>query len=174
MNELPLITVGRHCCSESIDIDNYRPLTGDALIDEIHALAEGLRGLRVCEINATASGGGVAELLSRELPVYTALGIQADWRIIHGDKAFFTVTKQFHNAMQGALVRLTEDMEEEYRKHNRTSAELLGDHYDVYMVHDPQPAALRYFHEATKAKWIWRCHIDTSAPNPDVWQFLRP
>lgn len=171
---LPKVTVGRHRCSESVHIDNYRPLVGDQLIDEIQALAEDLRGLRVCQISATASGGGVAELLSRELPIYTALGIEADWRIIHGDKSFFTVTKQFHNAMQGARIRLTEDMEEEYRKHNRTSADLLEDHYDVYVVHDPQPAALRHFRKATKAKWIWRCHIDSSEPNPDVWQFLRP
>lgn len=171
---LPQITVGRHCCSESINIDNYRPLVGDEMVDEIHTLTKELRGLRVCEINATASGGGVAELLSRQLPIYTALGIQADWRIIHGDKAFFTVTKQFHNAMQGARIRLTDDMEKEYRKHNRTSAALLEDHYDIYLVHDPQPAALRYFHQETKAKWIWRCHIDSSEPNPDVWQFLRP
>ena len=171
---LPQISVGRHCCSESIRIDNYRPLVSDELIDEIQQLTKALNGLRVCEINATASGGGVAELLSRELPVYAALGIQTDWRIIHGDKSFFTITKQFHNAMQGADIRLTNAVKEEYLKHNRMSANLLEDQYDVYVVHDPQPAAFRHFREATKAKWIWRCHIDSSEPNPEVWQFLRP
>jgi trehalose synthase len=171
---LPRIAVGRHRSSESVKIDSYRPLVGDKLVDEIHSLATKLRGLRVCQINATASGGGVAELLSRELPVYTALGIQMDWRIVHGDKSFFNVTKQFHNAMQGARIDLTEDMKDEYRKHNRTSAEMLEEHYDIYIVHDPQPAALRYFHNETHATWIWRCHIDSSEPNPGVWEFLRP
>jgi trehalose synthase len=171
---LPQISVGRHCCSESIHIDNYRPLVGDELVDEIQQLAKELKGVRVCEINATAGGGGVAELLSRELPLYIALGMQTDWRIIHGDKSFFTITKRFHNAMQGADIRLTREMEEEYLKHNRISADLIEDQYDVYVVHDPQPAALRHFRKATRAKWIWRCHIDSSEPNPEVWQFLRP
>lgn len=170
---LPQIAIGRHS-AESIQIDNYRQLVGGELVDEILELADELKGLRVCQINATASGGGVAELLSRELPIYRALGIHADWRIIHGDKRFFTVTKQFHNGLQGADFPLTEEMKEEYLKHNEASAGLLEDEYDVYLVHDPQPAALRHFRKKTKAKWIWRCHIDSSAPNRGVWEFLRP
>jgi trehalose synthase len=171
---LPQVSLGRHCCSESIFIENYRPLVGDELIDEILVLAGELKGLRVCEINSTASGGGVAELLSRQMPVWNMLGIKNDWRIIHGDKDFFTITKQFHNAMQGAHVALTGNMQDEYLRHNKISAELLEDHYDVYVVHDPQPAALRYFRKGSKAKWIWRCHIDSASPDPQVWEFLRP
>lgn len=170
---LPRIAIGRQS-AESIQIDNYRKLVGGELVDEILKLANELKGLRVCQINATASGGGVAELLSRELPIYLALGIRADWRIIHGDKRFFTVTKQFHNGLQGAEFPLTEPMKEEYLKHNEASAELLEDEYDVYIVHDPQPAALRRFRKKTKAKWVWRCHVDSSTPNPAVWKFLRP
>lgn len=171
---LPQVSVGRHRCSEAVFVENYRPLVGDELVDEILALAKDLKGLRICEINATASGGGVAELLSRQLPVYHALGIENDWRIIHGDKDFFTITKQFHNAMQGARVHLTAHMQDDYVSHNRVSAEQLEDNYDVYVVHDPQPAALRYFRKKTKAKWIWRCHIDSASPDRQVWEFLRP
>jgi trehalose synthase len=171
---LPKIALGRHCCAEGNNPDNYRPLVGDALIDEIQQLAGELKGLRLCHINATASGGGVAELLHRQLPLYHALGIDADWRIIHGDKDFFRITKGFHNALQGAEFRITASIAEEYLANNRQSAELLEDHYDVYLVHDPQPAALRRFARKDASRWVWRCHIDSSTPYPEVWEFLRP
>ncbi|MBI2822629.1 MAG: glycosyltransferase [Acidobacteria bacterium] len=171
---LAQVLVGRHCCAESGRIDDYRPLVGDEMVDEIQELSRQLRGLRVCQINATATGGGVAELLNRQLPIYAALGIRADWRVIHGDKRFFTITKQFHNALQGADIQLTGAIQEEYLKHNQISAGGLEDDYDLYVVHDPQPAALKHFRKASKGKWLWRCHVDSSTPNPAVWQFLRP
>jgi len=145
------------------------------LIDEIRQLGEDLRGLRVCEINATAAGGGVAELLSRLIPVYLALGIATDWRLIYGDKDFFAITKSFHNALQGAELRLTSKARQAYLDHNQKSAEMLQEDYDVFVVHDPQPAALRHFKDPQhKRRWIWRCHIDSSQPSGEVWEFLRP
>lgn len=171
---LPRIAVGRHCCAPSTNLENYRPLVGDELIDEIRELSHDLKDLRLCQLNATASGGGVAELLGRQIPLYQALGIHAEWRVIHGDQEFFTITKAFHNALQGAECRLTSSTKQEYLEHNRISAEMLDGPYDVYIVHDPQPAALRHFKKNDKSKWIWRCHIDSSTPNAEVWQFLRP
>ena len=171
---LPQVAISRHCCAESTNLENYRPLVGDELIDEIHEISREFKGLRLCHINATASGGGVAELLVREIPFYRALGMSADWRIIHGDTEFFAVTKGFHNALQGGEFRVNSAVMREYLEHNRHGAELLQDEYDVYFVHDPQPAALRSFKPPGKGKWIWRCHIDSSTPNPEVWQFLRP
>ncbi|MGA7770758.1 MAG: hypothetical protein WCA27_31545, partial [Candidatus Sulfotelmatobacter sp.] len=113
--------------------------------------------------------------MSRLVPVYLALGITTDWRLIYGDKEFFTITKNFHNALQGAELTLTSEAKEAYLKHNRISAEMLQEDYDVVIVHDPQPAALRYFKDRQhKRKWIWRCHIDSSEPNGEVWEFLRP
>lgn len=170
---LPEIAVSKHCCSESIDVDNYRKIVGDALIDEVQSLSRELQGVRICQINATASGGGVAELLSRQIPIYRALGLEVDWQLILGDKDFFAVTKGFHNALQGAPFDLTPAVGKEYLEHNRRSADLLEGDYDVYFVHDPQPAALRHFRRNSKAKWIWRCHIDSSQPNSAVWEFLR-
>jgi trehalose synthase len=155
-------------------LENYRPLVGDALIDEINGLAAELNGVRICHINSTAEGGGVAELLARHIPLLQALGLSTDWRLIHGDPAFFQITKGFHNALQGGAFPLTEAVQQTYLEHNRESAGLLEADYDVYIVHDPQPAAIRHFVEAPKAVWIWRCHIDSSEPNPEVWAFLRP
>lgn len=171
---LPKVSIGRHFCSASSHIENYRPLVGDALIEEILQLSQKLHGLRVCNINATASGGGVAELLSRQIPLYDSLGIKADWRIIHGDKDFFTVTKDLHNALQGAEFDLTSTVTENYLAHSRQNAQALEAKYDVYIVHDPQPAGVRHFVTHNSARWIWRCHIDTSEPNKAVWEFLRP
>ncbi len=171
---LPKVAIGRHCCAQSTNLENYRPLVGDALIDEINGLAAELNGVRICHINSTAEGGGVAELLARHIPLLQALGLSTDWRLIHGDPAFFQITKGFHNALQGGAFPLTQAVQETYLDHNRESAGLLEADYDVYIVHDPQPAAIRHFVEAPKAVWIWRCHIDSSEPNPEVWAFLRP
>jgi trehalose synthase len=171
---LPEVRLGRHCCAPSTNPDNYRPLVGDALIDEIHALAQELTGIRVCQINATAAGGGVAELLGRQIPLLRALGIEAEWRLIHGSPAFFALTKSFHNALQGAEFDLTATMRDTYRSRNRDCAAMLEETYDVYIVHDPQPAALRSFARDRQARWIWRCHIDSSTPNAQVWGFLKP
>jgi len=174
LHPLPKVAVGRHLSSESVNLDNYRSWVGDALTEEIRQLCKDLHGLRVCNLNATAAGGGVAELLSRMIPVYLALGIEADWRLIYGDKEFFTITKSFHNALQGGTLHLTDATEQAYLERNRQSAEMLPDDYDIFIVHDPQPAAIRHFmNSGNKHKWIWRCHIDSSAPNSEVWEFLR-
>ncbi len=126
-------------------------------------------------MNATAAGGGVAELLSRIIPIHLALGISTDWRLIYGDKDFFTITKGFHNALQGGELDLTADAKQAYLDHNRTSAEMLREDNDLFVVHDPQPAALRHFKKSLpRSKWIWRCHIDSSEPNQEVWEFLHP
>ncbi len=170
---LPRVSLGRHSGATLLQIESYWPIVGDELIDEVLALAGKLREIRVCHLNSTAFGGGVAELLSRTVPTMNALGIEVDWRLIHAKPEFFGVTKAFHNALQGAPHALDYDELDLYYEVNRTSAGLLESEYDVVIVHDPQPAAVRHFSE-TRAKWIWRCHIDSAAPNPEVAGFLRP
>jgi len=157
-------------------LNSYRPvvLVEDQVIDEIKSLGAELRGTRLCHINATPYGGGVAELLYSCIPLLRDAGIVADWRIISGDDPFFKVTKNFHNALQGAEHRLTAEEKEIYIKYNTDNARHLDTSYDVIIVNDPQPAALRHFCDGNQTRWIWRCHIDTSNPNQDVWQFLKP
>jgi trehalose synthase len=171
---LPKVSVGRRSGAILANVESYRLLISDELFDEVVALARALRGVRICHINSTAFGGGVAELLTRYLPALQALGVSADWRLIHGRPEFFTVTKAFHNALQGADRDLPEPEQSLYLEVNEQSAALLDADYDVFVVHDPQPAAIRHFTGARGAKWIWRCHIDTSAPNEHVSRFLRP
>lgn len=156
------------------NVQSYRMLISDELSEELLQLVKELRDVRICHLNSTAFGGGVAELLSRYLPMLQALGVSADWRLIHGQPEFFTVTKAFHNALQGGHYALGELEQKLYLEVNESSAKALGNDYDVYIVHDPQPAALRHFAGTRNAKWIWRCHIDSSSPDKQVSGFLLP
>jgi len=158
------------------NIDKYRPIETRELIDEVVNLGEELKGLRLCHINSTPFGGGVAELLVSYIPLLRSLGIKADWQIIRGDRRFFTITKGFHNALQGAPFDeiKKEGLKRVYWSNNLANAGELDPNYDVFIVNDPQPAALRHYSSDNKAKWVWRCHVDSSEPDEVVWQFLRP
>jgi len=158
------------------NIDKYRTIETRELIDEVVNLGKELKGLRLCHINSTPFGGGVAELLVSYIPLLRSLGIKADWQIIRGDRRFFTITKGFHNALQGAPFDeiKKEGLKRVYWSNNLANAGELDPNYDVFIVNDPQPAALRHYSSDNKAKWIWRCHVDSSEPDEVVWQFLRP
>ncbi len=158
------------------DLNKYRMVATKSVLDELVRLGEELKGLRVCHVNSTPFGGGVAELLACLIPLMHAVGIKADWQVIRGDRHFFTITKGLHNALQGAAFA---DIESErlkgtYRANNQENSLELDPDYDVFIVNDPQPAALRHYLPDSPAKWIWRCHVDSSEPNEAVWNFLRP
>ena len=158
------------------EIDKYRLLEARDVIDEVVSLGKELKGLRLCHINSTPFGGGVAELLVSYIPLLRSLGIQADWQVIRGDRRFFTITKALHNALQGATFEAInqEKTKREYQTHNSANARELDLNYDIFIVNDPQPAALRHYLPDNNAKWIWRCHVDSSEPDKAVWNFLRP
>ena len=157
---------------------DYRPIVGDAPIDEIQRMAEPLRGARVLHLNATAFGGGVAEILSALVPLMNDLGFRADWQIISGADEFFAVTKAIHNGLQGMFVPWTTAMRDTWLHYNRINADLLDGEYDFVVVHDPQPAgilgAALERGRRKVGKWIWRCHIDLTAAQPELWDFLCP
>ncbi|MBI4494064.1 MAG: glycosyltransferase [Chloroflexi bacterium] len=169
----PVLTIPR-------TIEPYRPIVGDAPLAEIRALAEPLRGKRVLHVNATAFGGGVAELLGAVVPLMRDAGLQAEWRVIQGADEFFTVTKAMHNSLQGMALPWHSEMFELWRRYNALNAQLFGDQaYDFVVVHDPQPAGVlaelaRLRGARPPGKWLWRCHIDLTAALPEVWAFLRP
>ena len=116
-----------------------------------------MRGVRVLEVSSTATGGGVAELLASLVPLQRDLGLDVQWDVIPGDPQFFEFTKALHNGLQGMPVELTPGNQEEYLRHNTAYADSLREAWDVVIVHDPQPAAMRslaHGHEHTE--WIWR------------------
>ena len=151
----------------------YRGVAPEALLDDLARVARDLRGLRVLQVNATPYGGGVSELLRSAVPLLNDLGLVADWKIISGDDAFFQVTKTIHNGLQGARGGLGEAQRQTYLRHSERNAHLLEEEYDVVVLHDPQTAGILPFHGKGSARWVWRCHIDTSRPDAAVWQFLR-
>ena len=155
-------------------IDQYASVIGEQKIEELKALASRLKGARVLHINSTAYGGGVAEILRSYIPLLRSLGVDARWEVIRGHDEFYNITKSFHNALQGAEYSLDEQTKETYLATNSRNAKCLTGDFDYVVVHDPQPAALRVLHGADNAKWVWRSHIDTSNPNPEVWEFLQP
>ncbi|MGB2711028.1 MAG: glycosyltransferase [Conexibacter sp.] len=154
-------------------LDRYRALAGEEAIEEIRTLAHELRGLRVIELSSTATGGGVAEMLSSLVPLERDVGLAATWAVVAGDPAFFEVTKKLHNGMQGMEVALTPEEQNEYVRHNERYARALDDAWDVVIVHDPQPAALRSYARDGRSRWIWRCHVDSSTPHLPTWELLR-
>jgi trehalose synthase len=168
----------------------YRGIVPEAILAEVRKQARRLQGVRVLHLNATPYGGGVSELLRSLVPLLNDLGLKADWKVISGDDGFFRATKALHNGLQGAVDDLDEVERAAYRLTSERNARQLDEvradaavhgsaraesaPYDVIFVHDPQPAALLSLHGKGQARWIWRCHIDTSTPNPAVWEFFRP
>jgi trehalose synthase len=153
---------------------DYAPVVGDDVIAELERLAKPLQGARVVHISSTAYGGGVAEMLHTLVPLMRNVGLDAEWRIISGTDDFFAVTKAMHNALQGMGLELTPAMRAAYLHANVDNAVYFEDEFDYVIVHDPQPAPLRRLSAGHDGKWIWRCHIDLTAANPDYWGFLRP
>jgi trehalose synthase len=154
-------------------LESYRGIAPDHLLDDLWTVAKDLKGARVIHVNATPYGGGVSEVLRSTVPVLNALGLVADWKTISGDDRFFQVTKKIHNGLQGAAEDLTEADREAYLGTSQRNAQLFQEDYDFVFLHDPQPAAIPSMRGKGNARWIWRCHIDTSAPNAHTWAFLR-
>ncbi|MGH3011249.1 MAG: glycosyltransferase [Gaiellaceae bacterium] len=152
----------------------YRGIALDTTLDELVSAAEALRGARVLHLSATPYGGGVAELLRSLVPLLNDLGLVVDWKVISGDEAFFKVTKQIHDALQGADIEISDEERATYQAVSEKNAAELTEEYEVVVVHDPQPAGIRPVRDGDGARWIWRCHIDTSEPNAESWDFLRP
>jgi trehalose synthase len=158
---------------------DYRSIVRRELYDEVVTLGERLRGKRVLHVSATSFGGGVAEILYTLVPLMRDVGLEAEWDIMFGSEPFFNVTKSFHNALQGADYELTVEDRAIYEEYNRMSAEALqkaGEEWDIVLVHDPQPALLKYFSGglSPETRWIWRCHPDLSTPNREVLDYLVP
>ena len=164
---LELVYLGRG------SVGDHAPAAGPDAVAALRALAEPLRGLRVLHLSATPYGGGVAEILRSEVPLLRDLGLVCEWRLIRGDERFYTVTKTIHNGLQGARHDLDPGERDEYLGHAQRNAAELEDAYDVVVVHDPQPLPMRAFRPQTTARWVWRCHVDTSAPDPGVWDMVR-
>ena len=161
--------------SETIlTLDEYEPYIGRERVDTLTRLAASVAGKGWANINSTFVGGGVAEMLRSAIPLARSLGVHARWYTIQGHDAFFQVTKKFHNTLQGVDQSIAlQELFETYLDNLETNATNVSLESDLIVVHDPQPAAL-IMHGGLMGNVLWRCHIDTSTPNPTVWRFLAP
>jgi len=151
-------------------IDQYAPIVGQAVIDDLRLLAERLKGKKIQHINSTAVGGGVAEILNRMVPLFQELGVETRWDVIKGGEKFFEVTKKFHNALHGKEEKIEASDFVTFMENGQSNIDEMDIHGDIVFVHDPQPIML--VNNKSNNKWIWRCHVDVSQPNEIVWKFL--
>ena len=155
-------------------VGDYIDIVGAETISKIYKKANKLYGKRIANVNATFLGGGVAEILGRMVPLMNEVGLDAEWRTIHGSPEFFDITKSFHNALQSGTITLTEHIKNIYLDINQEYANFSHlNNYDCLIVHDPQPLPLIKFYRKQQP-WIWRCHIDITEPNKELWEFLKP
>ncbi|MBV8217108.1 MAG: glycosyltransferase [Solirubrobacterales bacterium] len=155
-------------------LNDYASIVGRSLADEIRARAERLQGKRVLHLSATSFGGGVSEILYTLVPLMIDVGLACEWQVIYGREEFFNATKVMHNALQGNPRDLSEEQFHTWQDYNSINAREMSEGWDVCIVHDPQPAALASLVGAKAQRWVWRCHIDLSTPNPDTLNRLLP
>ncbi len=170
-----------------LDPGRLEPYVGRARTAELEQAAASLRerlgDRRVVNVNSTAVGGGVAEMLHTLLGYARGLGIRAEWLVIEGDPPFFELTKRIHNGLYGGpgdgggLGEAERVVYERTLSANAPGIERAVRPGDVVLVHDPQPAGLVPLLLEAGALVIWRCHIGldkTNAWAERAWSFIRP
>jgi trehalose synthase len=159
----------------SKSIKKYEGIVGQETLSELESLAAPLRDARVLHLNATAYGGGVAEILPTLVSLQRDLGLQAEWHVISGSDPFFELTKKLHNGLQGMEVRLSPDQRGLYLSTLEHNTDSFREDWDIVVVHDAQPAGLTGVLDGRRTgRWMWRCHVDTSTPNAAAVDFLTP
>jgi trehalose synthase len=153
-------------------IEDYEPLIGSENVERVREKARRLKDLRVANFNSTYYGGGVAEMISSLTLLMNSLGLRTEWRVIQGTADFFSITKKMHNALQGGEIDLSTIKKEIYEQVIYENSVRNFLEYDFVIVHDPQPLPLVEHYEK-KCPWIWRCHIDLSRPDAEMWKYLR-
>ena len=153
---------------------DYAEVIGEKRYEQLRTLAKAAKGRSMLHINATAYGGGVAEILQNLVPLLRDAGVDAHWAVLDAPPAFYDITKKIHNALQGMKLDLSDTEKKLFLDVARENAEQLID-ADVVLAHDPQAVALRHFaKDPDRAGWVWRCHIDLTAAHQPVWSFLKP
>jgi len=153
-------------------VEDYEKLIGARDVERIMKKVHALKDIHVVNINSTFYGGGVAELLSSLTLLMNSSGIKVGWRAIQGAPDFFSITKKMHNALHGDSINLSERKMKIYE--DIVYQNVMRNHLDSHnfvIVHDPQPLPMiRYYKK--NGPWIWRCHVDMTSPNRDLWRYL--
>jgi trehalose synthase len=156
-----------------VKLEDYEKFVGAPTVERILKKAKPLRDLHVVNVNSTYYGGGVAELLGSMTILMNSIGIKTGWRVIQGSPDFFSITKKMHNALQGGDINLTDRKKEIYEEVVYQNVIRTHLEHDVVIIHDPQPLPM-INHYRKRGPWIWRGHVDLSAPNPELWNYFKP
>ena len=156
-----------------VQVEDYEQFVGAGVVERVKEKARSLQDLHVAHVNSTYYGGGVAELLGSLTLLMNSLGIKTGWRVIQGSPDFFSITKKMHNALQGGEINLSEMKMQIYEDVVFENAVRNHLDHDRVIVHDPQPLPM-INHYQKKGPWIWRCHIDLTNPNRELWNYLAP
>jgi trehalose synthase len=156
-----------------VQVEDYEQYVGAEVVERVKEKARPLQNLHVAHVNSTYYGGGVAELLGSLTLLMNSLGIKTGWRVIQGSPDFFSITKKMHNALQGGEINLSELKMQIYEDVVFENAVRNHLDHDRVIVHDPQPLPM-VAHYQKKGPWIWRCHIDLTNPNRELWNYLAP
>ncbi len=154
-------------------MEDYLPIVGEKTIYSIYKKASELYNKHLVHVNSTFIGGGVAEILNNLVPLTNDTGLDAGWRVLHGNLEFYDITKRMHNALQGTNISFNEEDKRTYLRVNEAFATYTHFDHDCIVIHDPQPLSLIKFLKK-RQPWIWRCHIDLTNPNPEYWEFIKP
>ncbi len=171
----------------ALSLQRLASLIGAKRVHDFEATAAAARadldGRSVLNVNSTATGGGVAELLQTILAYARGAGVDARWAVIEGDPRFFEITKRIHNHLYGTPGDggpLGEDERRDYEQTMARNAAGLVDLVranDIVVLHDPQTAGLAATVRRAGASVVWRCHVGIDTPNEHSergWEFLRP
>jgi len=152
-------------------LKDYEQFVGRETVERIKTKAKRIQDLHVVNVNSTYYGGGVSQILSSLTLLMNGLGIKTGWRVVHGPPDFFTITKKIHNALQGADINLSDRKMQIYEQVIYENAIRNHLDHDVVIVHDPQPLPI-INHYRKDCPWVWRCHVDLSQPNQELWNYL--
>lgn len=149
---------------------DYQAVLGATSIEQLQKSAKGLQRIKIVEINSTAQGGGVAELLASQIPLCKMLNLDIDWYVLPPDEQFFSITKELHNRLQGTGSTQDELDLDYYRQYLASLANDLPE-ADLYILHDPQTLGLAPY--ITDKPMIWRCHIDLTDADAASFEWLQ-
>ncbi|HUX49123.1 MAG TPA: glycosyltransferase [Dehalococcoidia bacterium] len=166
------------CPFSTSPLEAYVPIMGEERMERLQKIAQRVKGLKMLTLNASAQGGGVAEMLYSAVPFLNMLGVETEWKVICGTREYFEATKELHNLLQGKAGSFSPERRQTYLSTLEECARqnLIDYEPDVIDVQDPQPLGLNRYLKRPGETWLWRCHIDidkeTIDGNPGLWDFF--
>ncbi len=156
-------------------LDSYEELLGTKSVDILKKKANEFTNNSFLHVNATKFGGGVAEILQNMISMMEELELNVKWKTFTAPDSFFQISKKMHNALQGDnQIHFSPQEIAQFLDQAKDSFDQIQPEEDFVTIHDPQPCPIIKYAADKKGKWVWRCHIDTSNPNPQAWELVLP